>query len=269
MPSRDSPNATAKYANHTTQRESYHNNSRPEIKPRRFAVAVVVCDGQVPEAGRWLQDFESVSKITRESSSISSVAIVPEQLLLEDGARALKSQGWGRIIPVSRNEHPVFNLRYESDSASHRKRMWVQQNHAQLGSTADAAACSVLKLMAWNCTEYDGMLVSDLHVRFLGPLNLLPFFEQRIARDSYFEAKAERASRRYDGLNTDLFYLTPSTSMAQILLDKARSGDFVPYIHTEQDILETTFSPHTASTAFDSFPPHVNKAATLDSRARR
>ena len=73
----------------------------------------------------------------------------------------------------------------------------------------------------------------------------------------YFLATPERYKRSYDGLNTHMMYLQPNALIMKLLRDKAKTGDFLPYTNTEQDVIETAFSPHASGvTEASRFPRH-------------
>ena len=73
----------------------------------------------------------------------------------------------------------------------------------------------------------------------------------------YFLATPERYKRAYDGLNTHMMYLQPNALILKLLRDKAKTGDFLPYTNTEQDAIETAFSPHASGvTEASRFPRH-------------
>jgi len=54
-------------------------------------------------------------------------------------------------------------------------------------------------------------------------------------------------NRSYDGLNTHVMFLRPSSHIFTILQLKSEHGEFVPYTNTEQDVLETVFSTEESS----------------------
>ena len=213
------------------------------ILERRYAVATFVCEGQGPRALRWLRGLEEATKINSVSSvdSVAFTSAAPDEW---------KEGGWDRVIQVPTGA-VVVAPRTDGDDAARHKHMWVEKNSVQ---APGAAGCSALKLLAWSYTEYDGILLSDPNVCFTAPFDLQRWFESQVAARSYFAAPPERALRQYDGLDTRLLFLQPSATVGRILLDKARNGDFVPYMNSEQDGRETGFSPHAAAESVGRVP---------------
>ena len=160
-------------------------------------------------------------------------------------ATALRSTGrtW-RVVEISHGRY--FTARPDAGDATVRhKKMWVKDNHVR-PAKEHTAVCSAKKLAAWKHTEYDGMLLSDLDVRF-APFDAAAWFTSAHAKGGYFGAALDHGSRQYDGFNTSLVYLRPDQTMARLLVEKAVGGDYVPHMNTEQDVLETAFSPHAES----------------------
>ena len=108
-------------------------------------------------------------------------------------------------------------------------------------------ACTGLKLLAWNMTAYDHILVSDTDVCFKElPLR---WMRTQWARGEYFVAEREPylqwpSLRPYAGLNSHLMLIQPDAQVFRLLVDMGRFRSFVPYTNGEQDVIETVFSPH-------------------------
>lgn len=116
-------------------------------------------------------------------------------------------------------------------------------------------ACTTLKFQAWRLLDFTGVLVVDTDVCMHE--DVLPFFHEMERSGRYFAASGiEVADRAYDGLNTHMIYLVPNQLTFQLLTDKARLADFLPYTNTEQDILETVFPVHLPKVRF---PKHDHK----------
>jgi hypothetical protein len=122
---------------------------------------------------------------------------------------------------------------------------------------------TVLKYWAWKL-DYDGVLLVDADVCFIAPggtpattaAELYMFAAKLHDRGVYFAAYPEGKSRTYLGFNTRFSFVRPSTYAFKLLVDKAASGDFVPFTNTEQDVLETVYSPHVCNyQALGIIPP--------------
>ena len=50
--------------------------------------------------------------------------------------------------------------------------------------------------------------------------------------------------RGYTGLQTHIMFIKPSAVVFRILVDQGLTKSYVPFTNTEQDVLETVFSPH-------------------------
>ena len=111
-------------------------------------------------------------------------------------------------------------------------------------------ACTSLKLLAWNLTEYDKILMADTDVFFME--DPLPWLRRQwhltfaatneLMNVNEMADEGRVSARGYHGLNTHLVLLTPSTVVLELLLDLATTGSFVPYTNSEQDVIETLFA---------------------------
>ena len=111
-------------------------------------------------------------------------------------------------------------------------------------------ACTSLKLLAWNLTEYDKILMADTDVFFME--DPLPWLRRQwhltfaatneLMNVQEMADEGRVSARGYHGLNTHLVLLTPSTVVLELLLDLATTGSFVPYTNSEQDVIETLFA---------------------------
>ena len=129
----------------------------------------------------------------------------------------------------------AFHPRYTNDN----EHLWVN-DHVQHRYDG---ACTLTKFHAWNLTNLDAVAVldSDICLHNLASFwNALANFSQS---SQPFAANYERANRRYRGFSTRIMFLKPSPAIFKVLIDKAASGDFLPYTNTEQDVIETVFSP--------------------------
>ena len=117
----------------------------------------------------------------------------------------------------------------------------------------------MVKLHAWNLTEYDMLLVSDLDVLFV--TSPLPALRRAHAERLIFEASgAEYALRGYAGFNSHMMLIRPSRDLYAILTANAALGHFVPYTLGDQDVLETmlplSVGEGSAGRPFSHVPQH-------------
>lgn len=145
---------------------------------------------------------------------------------------------WDRVHDVPRRELQFMSRAGPNDTLG-RARLWPGSGIVQNRKDGN---CTSLKLHAFKLIEYAGVIMLDSDACFLEDPR--PFIFALVQRNVYFSANAERAQRPYDGFNSHIFFFTPSKLMAQVLIDKARLGDFMPYTNSEQDVLESVFPPH-------------------------
>jgi hypothetical protein len=126
---------------------------------------------------------------------------------------------------------PVYN----KTQAIQENRPWEDDQPVQ--DRKDGWA-TYFKFKAWTHDEYDTILVSDADIVWKG--NPDPILEGP-GFDVSFQAFEENADRKRTGLNTRLMIITPSKDLYNILVDRASSGNYVPYTNTEQDVLESQF----------------------------
>ena len=230
----------------------------------RFAIGVVVCSAvdylhhsprsQLLRAQWWLR---SLDKAVPRNPQLDRVV-----LMSGFHASDFSNQTWDRILEVPQSLLS-FKPRFEKDALEHHDSYWVNNNGVQ---KRHDGTCTSLKLAAWNRTDYAGIILSDADVCFLQPFDALGWMMKLYEQGIYFQAHREHGGtcspsgpnrrslagftgpRCYDGLNTHMMYLRPDKVVGQLLLDKAKYGDFVPFTNTEQDVLETVFSAHAVET---------------------
>ena len=117
----------------------------------------------------------------------------------------------------------------------------------------------IVKLHAWNLTEYDMLLMSDLDVLFV--TSPLPALRRAHAERLIFEASGvEYATRGYAGFNSHMMLIRPSRDLYAILTANAALGHFVPYTLGDQDVLETmlplSVGEGSAGRPFSHVPQH-------------
>lgn len=108
--------------------------------------------------------------------------------------------------------------------------------------------CTSLKLLAWNLTMYERVMVSDTDVCLES--DPLPWMVRH--RREYFVATPQRADRPYLGISSHFMFLQPDAFAFRLLVDMGTTRSFIPYTNSEQDIIETVFATHR------SFPPLPN-----------
>ena len=140
-----------------------------------------------------------------------------------------------------------FKARY---SCTHCKQLWVDNNRVQ--KRIDGI-CTTTKFHSWSLNGFDAVAVIDNDVCLDDPNQVWRALDEFSKSDRIFAARPEKAERRYWGFNTRIMFLKPNVHIFKLLTDKAASGDFVPYTNTEQDVLETVFSPKLHSV---TVPPH-------------
>ena len=103
-----------------------------------------------------------------------------------------------------------------------------------------------MKFLAWNLSAiYERILFVDSDVCVTSD----PLAWMNRHRSEYFAAQPETngafaQQRGYLGLTTHLMLLQPSRTVFRLLVDQGMSQSYVPFTNTEQDVLETVFSPH-------------------------
>jgi hypothetical protein len=130
-------------------------------------------------------------------------------------------------------------LNFFSRTKADMSRPWPRNNVVQPRTNG---RCTALKLEAWGLVQYDGVALVDTDVCFHE--DLFAWMRRLHRSRTYFAATREVAGRPHLGLNTHLVYLKPSSLLHQILRDKARLGDFMPYVNAEQDVIESVFPAH-------------------------
>ena len=73
-----------------------------------------------------------------------------------------------------------------------------------------------------------------------------PYVEKFMGNsDLFFLAHCESRKRGWTGFNTHVMMLRPSRAIGKLMRLKAASGDFVATTNTEQDVIDSVFSPST------------------------
>ena len=182
-----------------------------------------------PPAGSPLVDF-----VLLASTGIPASQLDPLRLVFD------------RVLLVEKKDLE-FKVRAKNDG------LWPLANELQ---DRKDGWCTLLRFHAWRLVEYDAVFSSDVDLcPYTDPVPYLKrfFFSERILL-----ALPERAARGHWGLRGGYLMLRPSLTVARILLDKARFGDFVSFVNGDQDVLETAMNLH----ASFAFPP--SKASKKD-----
>ena len=109
-------------------------------------------------------------------------------------------------------------------------------------------ACTSLKFMAWNFTQYDRILVSDTDVCFYDH-DIYNWMDRH--RKWKFIAEKETARRGFVGIQSHLMYIKPNEDIFDILVELGKFRSFLPYTNGDQDIIESIY-------AAKNFPPLPN-----------
>jgi hypothetical protein len=168
-------------------------------------------------------------------------------------ARALTSAGW-RVLNVSATPDTEFAMEpiYRQNAT---ERLHWPRRPATVQRRPDYK-CTSLKLLAWNLTGYDRLMVSDTDVCVLED----PVPWMLAHWDEYFVATPQGLDRPYQGISSHFMFLQPNALVFRMLRDTGRTRSFIPYTNSEQDVLETVFATRKAMPrlpwhAHDRFQP--------------
>jgi len=172
--------------------------------------------------------------LTFTGSNVHTVALLHG--FPPDAFRKMRNSGWAEVHNTTAHRLP-FRAIVHPEKGYH----WGSPR-ANLGvQLRTDGACTVHKLFAWNLTQFDRVMVSDTDVCMLED----PVPWMRKNGDRYFVASSNsRWARGYEGFLSALMFLQPSRLVGKILMDSARTGSFIPYTNTEQDVIETVFATH-------------------------
>lgn len=162
-------------------------------------------------------------------------------------------QAWDEVIDVVSEQ-----LHFSVAHAPGGLRLWPYNGTVQ---RRPDGSCTVVKLNAWKLVAYSGILLIDYDVCNVDVPAVMPFMHRALASKALLVAPKEVVGRTYFGINTHFMFLRPSLPLFDILKQKAKHGDFMPYTNTEQDVIETVFSPREADAVrrrLGGFPKHVH-----------
>jgi hypothetical protein len=158
---------------------------------------------------------------------------------------------------------PIFSKKEAADQG----RLWIDPiSVARYGVDAEHALdrkdgwATYFKFFAWNNTQLDIVLHTDVDVQFLG--NPDGFIHDAAKHGEVFIATAETGGRQYPGLNTHMMFMRPSRTVFEDLVQKATTGDYAPLTNTEQDVLEWYFDVKDATHRNMWDVPHAHNDET-------
>ena len=213
-------------------------------------LVVTVCNGTDYSGGSAQEQVERAKLLACSARGVgSSIDLVALTRGLNDAALgALHASGF-RVLDATSIERSRYALQPLSSPPTPNTRKWPRAGRVQ--SRADHA-CTSVKLLAWNMTGYRSALLVDTDVVLRA--DPLPWM-RRHAASQQMVAETEVASRGYVGFGTHMVLLRPNAEVFELLRASSVAGSFVPYTNSEQDVIETVFSPHLPR---PPLPPHAH-----------
>ena len=207
----------------------------PTSTTPRFAFVTFLCNGTDHRGFGWADQMLRAHRLglSLRSSRVERIAITHGYSTEITDMEPLTSAGW-RVIDSDHIPEESFALRpiFKSEPRVHWPRHTIVQQRLDYN-------CTSLKLLAWNMTDYDRIMVSDTDVCVLE--DPYPWMLQQYHNDEYFAAPPQgRAS--YQGLTSHFVFLQPDAMVFRMLRDMGTSRSFIPYTNSEQDIIETVFA---------------------------
>jgi len=198
-------------------------------------------NGQVHRSGEELL----LSALRLKCSAARRGSRLPFHLItagVEDPQRLQLLEKFGYVIENRTKDidrmRNTYRPVYTGEEARNEGRWWALDNDVQNRSDGWT---TYFKFFAFNATLFDHVMVSDLDVCFTEtPDNVLA----NIPLGETFMASPERATRKYDGINSHLMIVKPSTETFNAILERAKSGEYIPYTNGDQDVLEFMYPPH-------------------------
>ena len=221
----------------------------------RAAFVTIVCNstgrgsnlGSLFGGSDALSPWDNVYQALALGRSLDGVGSAVERVVLGRGlaapaAAALRRGGWN-VVDTTAVPNSAFALRRilgPDDGMRH----WPREAGGRYVQRRQDAECTSLKLLVWNLTEYERVMVADTDTCMHE--DPAPWIRAQWAE--YFvmgrEGNFGNRQRGYLGLNSHLFFLQPSALVFRLLTDVATSGSFVPFTNGDQDVLETVFAAH-------------------------
>jgi len=211
-------------------------------KPTRV-VASSACNGmdytnspgsaQIERAQKLMESFDLTTS-KQHRALVETVILVSN--FDSNEVESFRHQGWDKVIVIPHN-----SLRFRTKLERDESTFWTL-NEVQ---GRQDGLCTALKLFYWNLTEYTSITHLDTDICLKE--DIVPWILRMEQDDMFFAATREREQRSYDGLNTHVMFLRPSSDIFTLLQQKSEYGEFVPFTNTEQDVLETVFSTEGSS----------------------
>lgn len=200
----------------------------------RVAFVTVVCNALSSRHYLGMNIAAFVNMAANLATSINSSKVEKVALtyrLDADHEKILLHAGWTlHDITLAQQRHVTMNTIFEPYNAR-----WMEHNKVQ---RRQDSACTSLKFLAWNMTQYDRIMVSDADACLLeDPLNWTMQHSQH-----EFIAVDETAPASYTGLNSHLMMITPSTRIFDMLVRIGKTKTFIPRTNGDQDVIETIYS---------------------------
>ena len=208
----------------------------------KLAFVTFLCNGSDHHGFGWADQLLRAHRLGlsvasyMQDADIDRIAVTYNYGFPDVTVPPLTMAGW-RVWNASHIPQESFALRPifrdEPDARLH----WPRSKHTRVQRRPDYN-CTSLKLLAWNLTQYDRVMVSDTDNCMVED----PVPWMRRHRNHYFVATPQGLDRPYQGISSHLMYLQPSELVFRMLRDTATSRSFIPYTNSEQDIIETVFA---------------------------
>lgn len=194
-----------------------------------------------------------LGKNARRRTALPRVMVV--RAVSAEAIEALRGAGWDvrDYRTFWRDAYEMSPILKQSPAAH-----WPRANKVQQRGDS---ACTSLKLLAWNMTEWDTVLMVDNDVCLIDDPG--PWAQQH--RNLTLVAQPEVASRGYQGLNSHFVMLHPDPQLARVLVEMGTSGSYLPYTNGDQDVIETVFA---ARQRMPTLPNHTHSKKVCGIRQR-
>ena len=234
-----------------------HESSVAGMSPK-LAIVTFLCNGSDHHGFGWADQLLRAHRLGLSVSSLATskfgadvdrIAVTYNYGYPEVTLKTLTTAGW-RVWNASHIPQESFALRPifhdEPDARLH----WPRSRHTRVQRRPDFN-CTSLKLLAWNLTQYDRVMVSDTDVCMLE--DPVPWMLRH--QSEYFVATPQGLDRPYQGISSHFMYLQPSELVFRMLRDSATTRSFIPYTNSEQ-VCQGATTRYLASCCVES-PPHT------------
>lgn len=236
------------------------NDPKTVANKQRAAIAASVCKGVDHKGSDPMDQIRRAESVLR--SLMDHGSTLPRILLVsgfdfEQYKHLLKNKeldanyGFDKIVNIP-NADLALKLRQNGDG--------VYATNDSIQDREDGT-CTTLKFWAWELQdEFDVILHTDTDLCFMQNPDayVLNFMESPDQKS--FQAFCEVKARGWTGFNVHLMMFRPNREIGKLLRLKAKGGDFVAYTNTEQDVIETVYSPSSqcveSQSQADLFPSH-------------